>query len=136
VDDCRTRGSGFKLKEGRFRLDIGTKIFTVRVVRGWNRLPREAGNAPSLEVFKARLNGALGSLLQHQIWRSVALPVAGVLELDDHWVPFQPKPFYDSIVLIVLHRFLFTRCLVYLLFLDKILFAYSFESPVHSGKIS
>jgi len=34
-------------------------------------------DAPSLEVFKARLDGALGSLVQYQIWRLVALPVAG-----------------------------------------------------------
>ena len=49
------------MKEGRFRLDVGGKFFTMRVVRCWNRLPREAVNAPSLEVFKARLDGALGS---------------------------------------------------------------------------
>ncbi|KGL96496.1 hypothetical protein N301_11876, partial [Charadrius vociferus] len=53
----------FKLKEGRFRLDIRKKFFTVRVVRHWNRLPREAVDAPSLEVFKARLDGALSSLV-------------------------------------------------------------------------
>ncbi|KFR00076.1 hypothetical protein Y956_11725, partial [Nipponia nippon] len=55
--------NGFKLKEGRFRLDISKKFFTVRVVRHWNRLPREAVDAPLLEVFKARLDGALSNLV-------------------------------------------------------------------------
>jgi len=45
------------------RLDVRGKFFTKRVVRCSNRLPREAVGAPSLEVFKARLDGALGSLL-------------------------------------------------------------------------
>ncbi|KFO72546.1 hypothetical protein N303_09592, partial [Cuculus canorus] len=55
--------NGYKLERGRFRLDIRKNFFTMRVVRHWHRLPREAVAAPSLEVFKARLDGALGSLV-------------------------------------------------------------------------
>jgi len=59
----RTRGNGFKLEEGIFRLDISKKLFTMRVVRHWHRLPTEVVDVPSLEVFKARLDGALSSLV-------------------------------------------------------------------------
>jgi len=50
-----TRGNGFKLKEGRFRVDIRKKLFTVRVVRHWHRLLRELLSVPSLERLKVRL---------------------------------------------------------------------------------
>jgi len=59
----RTRGNDFKLKKGRFKFDIRKKYFTMRVVRHWNRLHREAVDAPSLEEFKDRLDGDLSNLV-------------------------------------------------------------------------
>jgi len=59
----KTRGNGFKLKDGRFRLDIKKKSFTVRVARHWNRLPRVVVDAQSLETFKVRLDQAPGNLI-------------------------------------------------------------------------
>jgi len=59
----RTRSNGFALREGRFRLDIRKKFFAMRVVKHWNRLPRDIVEAPSLETFKARLDGALSNLV-------------------------------------------------------------------------
>jgi len=68
-----TRGNGSKLKEGRLRLDIRKKFFPMRVVRHWPRLPREAVAATSLAGFKARLDGALSSL----VWWKMSLLMAG-----------------------------------------------------------
>ncbi|KFV46918.1 hypothetical protein N341_12213, partial [Tyto alba] len=55
--------NGFKLTEGRFRLDIRKKFLTVQVVRHWNRLPREVVDAPSLEALKAKMDEALSNLI-------------------------------------------------------------------------
>ena len=63
MDSDRTNGNGFQLRQGRFRLDIRRRFFTQRVVTHWNRLPKQAVDAPSLEAFKARLDVALGSLV-------------------------------------------------------------------------
>ena len=63
-----------KWKEGRFRLDVRGKFFPMRVVRCWNSCPERLWmSRPSLEVFKARLDGALGSL----VWWLVTLHIAG-----------------------------------------------------------
>jgi len=96
LDSDSTRGNGFKLRQGRFKLDVREMSFTQRVVTHWNRLPKEAVDAPSPEAFKARLDVALGSLL----WWLATLHRAGGLKLDDHCGPFQPRSFYDSMMIL------------------------------------
>ena len=49
------------------------------------RVPREAVDAPSLVVFKARLDGALGSL---SWWVALHTGCSVGLELDDLQGPF------------------------------------------------
>lgn len=48
ADSYKTKGNSFKLKDRRFRLNLRRKFFIVRVVRYWNRFPREAEDAPFL----------------------------------------------------------------------------------------
>lgn len=53
-----------KLKMSSFILDIRKKLFTMKLLRHWNRLLRVV-DAPSLEVFEARLDGLVKGVPEH-----------------------------------------------------------------------
>ena len=81
-----------KLKERKFRLNMRKNFFPLRVTEPRNRLPREAVESPSLEIFKTRLDKVLYILL----WVTVR---GQGLDWVTHRGPFQPLTFCDSVIL-------------------------------------
>jgi len=63
VPSDRTRGNGHKLKQRKLQLNMRKNFLPLRVMEPWPRLPREAVDSPSLEIFQTRLDKVLRSLL-------------------------------------------------------------------------
>lgn len=59
------------MKESSFRLHV-RKLFAMRVVRHWHRMPTEARDATPLEVYSSRLDGAVNNLVYWEVFLTMA----------------------------------------------------------------
>ncbi|KFV76724.1 hypothetical protein N308_04529, partial [Struthio camelus australis] len=55
--------NGHKLKHRKFHLNTRKHFFTLKVTEHWSKLPIDVVESPTLKVFTAQLDTALGSLL-------------------------------------------------------------------------
>lgn len=66
----RVRTNVIKLYQGKFMLDMKRNFLTIRVVKHWNRLPREAMKPLWLEISKNKSD----KLLSGMVWTGTILP--------------------------------------------------------------
>ncbi|KAK4829282.1 hypothetical protein QYF61_002674 [Mycteria americana] len=94
VSSDRTCGNGPKLHQGRFRLHIRKHLFTERVVKHWNTLPREVVDGPCLSEFKRHLDNAFNNMLMESEMRQIKH--SSELEFQKVFVysPFENEAFY------------------------------------------
>ena len=71
----KTRGHNQKLEKQSFHLELRKKFFSSRVHDAWNALPDSVVSAPTVEIFKGRLDRHLGDL---KFCTDFPLPVRGV----------------------------------------------------------
>lgn len=88
----RIKVSGFTLKECRFKLYGGKKIFTMRVSKHWHRFSREMTDVSSLGTSQEKLDRAVSRLFQ----LNLPLLIAGGLYKMSFSGTFHAKLFYDS----------------------------------------
>ncbi|KAF4800881.1 hypothetical protein TURU_039872 [Turdus rufiventris] len=82
VPSDRTRSSGHKRNHKKFHLNMRKNFCTLKMAEQQNRLPREAVESPSIEIFNTHLDAFLSELLQVTLLRAIGL----MISRD----PFQP----------------------------------------------
>ena len=91
----KDNGNYHKLQQNKTWLDMRTKMFTVRLIKHWKRLPREVVESQFLRIFKAQLDMALSNLLDWTIlWARGWIAWHPEVSSDPHcpmflWTPLQ-----------------------------------------------